>query len=265
MADPEFITPLKKITGGRLAFFLSWCCLLCVSFIWVRPAWAAPTVDHHLYAELLKAYVNDGVVDYRGFKNHEAKLDRYLHMLAKTDTRALSRNEQFAFYINAYNAWTIKLILSDYPGIKSIKDLGSIFKSPWKKKIAHIDGKVLTLDNIEHDILRSRFKDPRIHFAVNCASKSCPPLLSKPYEGDILDEQLTQVTEKFINNPEYNRLKGNTLYVSRIFDWYADDFNDDIVGFFLKYARGKTLAKLKENRSEIDVEYLDYDWSLNGQ
>jgi len=113
-----------------------------------------------------------GSLDYRGFKKHEGKLDRYLHMLAKTDTRALSRNEQFAFYINAYNAWSIKLILSDYPGITSIKDLGSIF-------------------------------------------------------------------------------------------WYADDFNDDIVGFFLKYAKGNTLVKLKENRSEIDVEYLDYDWSLN--
>jgi len=265
MADHEFITLMKKIPKGRLGFFLSWYFLLCVSIIWVIPAWAGPTVDHHLYAELLKAYVNDGVVDYRGFKNHEAKLDRYLHMLAKTDTRALSRNEQFAFYINAYNAWTIKLILSDYPGIKSIKDLGSFFKSPWKKKIAPIDGKVVTLDHIEHDILRPRFKDPRIHFAVNCASKSCPPLMSKPYQGHILDQQLTKATENFINDPEFNRLKGNNLYVSRIFDWYAEDFNDDIVGFFLKYAKGNTQETLKENRSEIDVEYLDYDWSSNGK
>ncbi len=222
-------------------------------------------MDHHLYAELLKTHVKNGVVDYQGFKKDEARLDRYLEMLAKTDTQGLSRNDQFAFYINAYNAWTIKLILSGYPGVESIKDLGSFFKSPWKKKIARIDGKVITLDNIEHDILRARFKDPRIHFAVNCASKSCPPLMSKPYKGGVLDHQLTSMTEKFINDPEYNHLKGKTLYVSRIFDWYADDFNGDIVGFFLKYAKGNTLAMLKENRSEIDVEYLDYDWSLNGK
>lgn len=247
-----------------MPFFL---CLFffCILMLLAQPAMSVPTVDHKLYAELLKAHVSNEVVDYQGFKKDEAKLDRYLEILAKTDTRTLSRNEQFAFYINAYNAWTIKLILSGYPGIKSIKDLGTFFKSPWKKKIARIDGKVVTLDNIEHDILRPRFKDPRIHFAVNCASRSCPPLMSKPYQGDVLDQQLTRITEKFINEPERNRLKGNTLYVSRIFDWYADDFNGDIVAFFLKYAKGNTLKMLKENRSGIDVEYLDYDWSLNGK
>ena len=180
---------------------------------WVRPTWAGPKVDHGLYGELLKAHVKDGVVDYQGFKNDEAQLDRYLEMLAATHTKTLSSDEQFAFYINAYNAWTIKLILSDYPGIKSIKDLGSFFSSPWKKEIAHLDGKKVSLDYIEHDILRPRFKDPRIHFAVNCASKSCPPLLWEPYRGDILDRQLTTVTERFINDPQRNRLQGETLYV----------------------------------------------------
>ena len=105
-------------------------------------------VDHSIYATLLEKYVKQGQVDYRGFKTEEAKLDQYLKVLEKTDSKNLSRNAQFAFYINAYNAWTIKLILSGYPGVKSIKDLGSILKSPWKKKICRMDGDVITLDYI---------------------------------------------------------------------------------------------------------------------
>ena len=226
---------------------------------------AAQGVDHSLYAGLLKKHVKGGVVDYKGIKNEEATLDQYLKVLEKTDTKTLPRNEQFAFYINAYNAWTIKLILSGYPGIKSIKDLGSFFKSPWKKKICRIDGDVISLDNIEHDILRPRFKDQRIHFVVNCASKSCPPLRSEPYQGDVLDNQLTEMAKTFINAPERNHLQGNTLYVSSIFKWYSEDFNDDIVGFFTKYAQGELRDGLKKHAGEIEVEYLDYDWTLNGQ
>jgi hypothetical protein len=229
------------------------------------PAWSGATVDNTLYADLLRKYVHSGVVDYQGFKKEEGKLNKYLDILERTDTRALSRNEQFAFYINAYNAWTIKLILSAYPDIKSIKDLGSLFKSPWKKKIVRIDGDVISLDNIENDILRSHFKDPRIHFALNCASKSCPPLRSEPYQGQVLDQQLTEMTEAFINDPERNRLEGNTLYVSSIFKWYSEDFNDNIVDFFIKYAKGELREALREHAREIKVEYLAYDWSLNGK
>ena len=240
---------------------------LLLLFSWPRPsAHGAPGgVDNTLYGELLGRYVKSGVVDYRGLKKEEGNLDRYLRILEKTDPKTLSRKDQFAFYINAYNAWTIKLILSDYPGIKSIKDLGSLFKSPWKKKIARIDGDVISLNNIEHDILRPRFKDPRIHFAVNCASKSCPPLRSEPYEGDVLDNQLTEMTKRFINDPERNHLQGNTLYVSSIFKWYSGDFNDDMVGFFRKYAQGELRDGLKKHAGDIEVEYLDYDWTLNGQ
>ncbi len=225
---------------------------------------SAEGIDHGLYGELLQKYVQNGVVNYRGFKREENRLDQYLETLEKTNITALSRNEQFAFYINAYNAWTIKLILGAYPGLKSIKDLGSLFKSPWKKKIVRIDGDVKTLDNIEHDILRPRFKDPRIHFAVNCAARSCPPLRAEPYRGDALDGQLREMTEAFINDNEKNRLEGNTLYVSRIFKWYAGDFNDDIAGFFMKYARGPLLEQLKGHRDKIQIKYFDYNWSLNG-
>lgn len=239
-------------------------------FLWgfgglVTYSWSSETVDNSIYADLLSKYVKDGVVDYKGFKNEETKLDQYLKVLENTDTKTLSRNEQFAFYVNAYNAWTIKLILSAYPGVESIKDLGSLFKSPWKKKLVRIDGEVITLDDIEHKILRPRFKDPRVHFAVNCASKGCPPLRSEPYQGSILDQQLDEMTEAFLNDPARNRLEGRTLYVSRIFKWFSEDFNEDIVGFFLKYARGDLKTELESNKDKIKVKYLDYDWSLNGK
>jgi len=222
-------------------------------------------VDPGLYAELLEKYVENGVVNYQGFKNEETRLDQYLKVLENTDTKALSRNEQFAFYVNAYNAWTIKLILTGYPGVKSIKDLGGWITNPWKKKLCHIDGDILTLDDIEHNILRERFKDPRVHFAINCASKDCPPLRSEPYLGISLNRQLEEAAEGFINNPSFNYLKGNTLYVSKIFEWFSGDFNKDIVGFFLKYARGDLRSHLEANRDKIRVKYLDYDWSLNGK
>lgn len=229
---------------------------------------SAAAVDHAIYAELLSRHVRDGVVDYNGFKGEEKRLDAYLAVLERTDTSALSDKEQFAFYVNAYNAWTVKLILGGYPGVASIKDLGSLFKSPWKKRIARIDGSTITLDHIEHDILRARFRDPRVHFAVNCASKGCPPLLGEPYLGSELDRQLDGVARAFINDPGRNRLEGTTLFVSKIFKWFEGDFNDDIVRFFKKYAEGDLRAGMDaiEARGEkIRIRYLPYDWSLNGK
>ena len=220
-------------------------------------------VDNSLYGELLKNYVRDGKIDYAGFKAEEAKLDRYLKILENIDPAKLSRNEQFAFYANAYNAWTIKLILSGYPGVTSIKDLGSLLKSPWKKKIVRIDGKVISLDHVEHEILRPRYKDPRVHFAINCAAKSCPPLRPEPFSGYILDRQLDDSTRSFINDPQSFRLEGNDLYVSRIFKWFSEDFNEDVFGFFLKYTTGNLKKELKAKSDRINVKYLQYDWSLN--
>ncbi len=225
---------------------------------------AEPVVDNSIYALLLKKYVNAGKVDYAGFKSEEAKLDQYLKILENVDPEVLSRNEKFAFYANVYNAWTIKLILSGYPGISSIKDLGNLLRSPWKKKIVRIAGEVISLDHVEHEILRPRFKDPRVHFAINCAAKSCPPLRPEPFSGAILDEQLNDSTRSFINDPNSYRLENNELYVSRIFKWFAEDFEDDALGFFLEYATGDLLEKLKAKADRITVKYLPYDWSLNG-
>jgi len=221
-------------------------------------------VDNSIYSALLKKHVKDGHVNYQGFKSEEARLDQYLKVLENTDIKLLSPSEQFAFYANAYNAWTVKLILSGYPGVKSIKDLGSLFQSPWKKKLVRIDGKVLTLDDVEHNILRPRFKDPRVHFAINCAAFSCPPLRSEPYQGGKLDQQLNDATRVFINNPERNYLEGNTLYISKIFKWFAEDFDRDVVGFVAKHAENNFKQKLEAKKNSLKVKYLHYDWSLNG-
>ncbi len=242
--------------GALLCFFI-------MSF--TTTALANQGVDNSLYAGLLKKYVKNGVVNYQGFKNEESVLDKYLKVLEEVDSKTLSRKEQFAFYINAYNSWTIKLILSGYPGVKSIKELGSLFKSPWKKKICRIDGKIMTLDDIEHSILRPRFKDPRVHFAINCAAKSCPPLRSEPYRVGELNKQLDEMAKAFINDNGRNRFEDHTLYVSSIFKWFREDFNKDIISFFVKYANGDLKGQLEAKRGKIKVKYLDYDWSLNGK
>ncbi|BBO69048.1 DUF547 domain-containing protein [Desulfosarcina alkanivorans] len=239
--------------------------MVMVAGFWIAgvDAKAAP-VDHDLYATLLSRHVKDGLVDYRGIQGDEALLDRYLDVLAAVDPESLSADHQFAFYVNAYNAWTLKLILSRYPDVRSIKELGTLFRSPWKKKIARIDGGLLTLDQIEHDILRKRFKDPRVHFAVNCASRSCPPLQGEPFTGDRLDEQLNRSARAFVNDSRFNRLEGDTLWVSKLFDWFEQDFNDDVIGFFIQFAHPPLGDRLLKNKGRIRVRYLDYDWTLNG-
>lgn len=225
----------------------------------------AATVDHRLFGDLLKKYVQDGNVNYAGFKSEEAGLNQYLELIEKVDPETLSRNEQFAFYANAYNAWTIKLILTKYPDVKSIKDLGFLGTGPWKQKVVRLQGELVSLDHIEHDILRPRFKDPRVHFAINCAARSCPPLRSEPYRGDILDRQLDTATRSFLNNPQNYRLEDTVFYVSRIFKWFSEDFKDEPLGFYLNYATGDLAKRLESGRNKIRVEYLDYDWSLNGK
>ncbi len=221
-----------------------------------------------LYDKLLHQYVKNGQVDYTGFKEKEAELDIYLDYLAATDPEKMSEKDRFAFYINTYNAYTIKLILKNFEDGKppaSIKDIGSFFSKPWSIKFVKVGGKTKTLDNIEHDILRPTFKDARVHFAVNCASKSCPPLISTPYSGTTLALQLDAGTIAFINNRQENRLEGSILYISSIFKWFKEDFQSDPISFFKKYAEGDLKKELAAQKGRIKVKYLDYDWSLNGK
>ena len=238
---------------------------LVVCLAGVAPATASMTVDHSIFDRLLARHVSNGVVDYKGFQQDEKQLDAYLALLARVDPDQLERNERFAFYINLYNAWTIKLVLSRYPDLHSIKDLGSWFKSPWQKKIVKLNGRAVTLDHIEHDILRPQFKDARVHFAINCASKSCPPLMARAYTGADLDQQLDQAARAFINDGHNNYLKGRTLYLSRIFKWFGEDFKPSVVDFVLKYAQGDFARGLREHRADLKIEYLEYDWSLNSR
>lgn len=248
--------PDRKVSVAPLLLLM----LACL----ISTSWAAETVDHSIYGALLMKYVKDGVVDYGGLKKDEGALNAYLRIVDRTNPDELLRDEQFAFYINAYNAYTINLILKHYP-LDSIKDIGGWLKGPWKIRFCQIGGKAFTLDEIEHNILRPRFKGPRVHFAVNCASNGCPPLISEPYQGGILDQQLDRSTRRFLNDPKRNRLEGNTLYVSKIFKWFEDDFNGDIVGFFLRYAEDDLKNRLLAQEDQIKVKHLHYDWSLNGR
>jgi hypothetical protein len=222
---------------------------------------------HQGWSELLDRFVEDGTVDYQGFKKNEAELDRYLAILDMTDPETLSESDQLAFYINGYNAYTVKLILDNFkngmPPL-SIRKIGGIFTSPWGISFVRIGGKTYSLDEVEHEIIRPRFGEPRIHFAVNCASKSCPPLITVAYEGETIDEQLEKSTRDFLMNRSHNYLEGSTLYLSSIFKWYGEDFQDDPASFVRAHSGGELAEQLRNLAGEVRVKYLDYDWSLNG-
>jgi Protein of unknown function, DUF547 len=219
-------------------------------------------VDNRIYATLLDQHVRKNRVDYDGFKRDEALLDRYLAILSSIDSAQLFPRERLAFFINAYNAFTIKLILTKYPGINSIKEIGSFFSNPWSQKFISLNGHTVSLDYIEHEVLRPKFKDPRIHFAINCAAKSCPPLFNQPFDGKRLDAQLDERTSKFVNDASAVYLKENTLYTSKIFKWFSQDFNDAPLIFIKTYATGEFKDKLTAG-SNIKISYLPYDWTLN--
>ena len=254
---------MKRLTVGTMKLVSVFLILL-----WGSLAGAGEQPLHEAWGALLKVYVNNGVVDYQGFKKDEAALDSYLASLNRINPDELSPDAQLAFYINAYNAYTVKLIVDNFSEGRppsSIKRIGGLFSSPWKIKFAGINGEQLSLDAIEHGIIRVRFAEPRIHFAVNCASKSCPPLLAVPYRGETIDAQLTGATQAFLEDQEFNYLADSILHLSPIFKWYDEDFKAGPVAFFGKYTSAETQAKLRAAGTPIRVKYLDYDWSLNGR
>jgi len=243
----------------------------------------AAEFDHSAWDALLKKHVitiRDGLatqVDYSGIAKEHTQLERYLSATSNV-TRATfdhwSREEQLAFLINVYNAWTVKLILSGYPGIESIKDLGSFFQSPWKKTFIPLLGETRSLDDIEHGLIRGsgRYFEPRIHFAVNCASIGCPALRPEAYVAARLDVQLEEATRNFLSDRTRNRLEGDTLYVSSIFKWYREDFEkgwhglDTLEQFLTHYQQALGLDDHQTRalrRGDMDIEFLDYNWKLN--
>lgn len=221
---------------------------------------------HQGWSELLGRHVQDGAVDYQGFKKDEAALDRYLVLLAMTNPADLPEKARLALYINLYNASTVKLILDHFKDGKppaSIKKIGGLFSSPWKLSFVRIGGRVLSLDEVEHGIIRRQFREPRIHFAVNCASRSCPPLLPEAYEGERIDGQLEKSTRNFLADQAQNYLDGSTLYLSAIFKWYGADFGNDPASFVRMHSTGTLKEQLAAIGRDVTVKYLDYDWSLN--
>jgi hypothetical protein len=208
--------------------------------------------DHSIFDSLLKKYVaNNGDVDYAGLKKDEKKLDQYLNTLQKGLSDQTSEKEKLAFWINAYNAFTLKLILNHYP-VSSILNLYE--GKPWEYRWINIRGKTLSLDDIEHGIIRKEFKEPRIHFAVNCASRSCPPLQREAFTAKNLNILLEKATTAFVNGNQ-NRIAPDNPELSSIFKWYDSDFGD-LTAFINKY------SKVKVKRS-AKITFLTYDWSLN--
>lgn len=213
--------------------------------------------SHQTWHEQLQAYVNaSGSVNYQVWKENSTRLDGYLAELeSNAPTSSWSRNEQLAYWINAYNAYTVKLILDNYP-IRSITDLGT----PWDQKFINIGGTSYTLNDIEHKILREKLKEYRVHFAVNCASVSCPPLLNKAYKASNVQQLLDQQARRFINDARYNDIAGPELVLSQIFDWYGADFTKS--GTLIEYLNKYAETPIPANAS---IEFKDYNWNLNGR
>lgn len=212
--------------------------------------------DHTIWDALVKKYVSPtGKVNYNGFKSDKDKLQAYLSELAEHPVQAgWSRAEKMAYWINVYNAFTIKLITDNYP-LKSITELHG--GKPWDVQWIELGDKTYSLNQVENEILRPQFKDPRIHFAVNCAAKSCPPLLNRAWTGERLESDLEQQAKAFINHSKYNTLTNKKASVSKIFEWYSEDFGN-LVDYLNRYA-GTKLAK------NAAVSFREYDWALNDQ
>ncbi|MCB1929116.1 MAG: DUF547 domain-containing protein [Rhodocyclaceae bacterium] len=255
--------------------------LLCVT------ATSALAFDHRHEAwnRLLSAHVRvsaDGhasAVDYAGFKRDQEVLAAYLGELSAVSSAQYqdwSRDRRLAFLINAYNAWTVDLVLNNYPGLESIKDLGGLFSSPWQKKFFRLLGKQRSLDDIEHGLIRApgQFDEPRIHFAVVCASVGCPMLRPEAYVDSRLDTQLEDAMLRFLGDHTRNRYdsRSKSLEVSKIFDWYEDDFATgagrfkslrDTFSTFADVIGESPSDAMAIQTGDYRLEFLSYDWSLN--
>jgi len=248
--------------------------------------------DYESYGYILEKYVDmDGMVNYSALKADRANLDEFTKHIAEVDEKDFARwsdNEKIAFWINAYNALTLKVIIDNYPIKPSffaslLYPVNSIRQIPgvWDKIRFPVIGNMMTLEDMEHRRLRPNFNEPRIHFALVCASRGCSPLRNRYYSADNLDSQLDGQVDKFLANKNKFRIDeaDETIYLSPIFKWFAEDFEKSfggnrifekygkrdsaLVNFITRYISEKQALLLKNNR--YDIDYLDYDWSLNEQ
>lgn len=231
------------------------------------------TIDHKAFSQLLKQYVKadkNGLnrVDYKGFKTKQSALKSYIKTLETVKVTSLSKSEQFAYWANLYNAVTINVVLDAYP-VKSIKDIdispGIFSNGPWGKKLVTIEGTKISLDDIEHQILRKVYKDPRVHYAVNCASVGCPNLQNQAFDGKNLQAQLNRAARDYVNSNRGAVVKGNRLAISKIYVWFKKDFggNDRGVLAHLKKHADKDLKAKITKIGSINSSF--YDWTLNDQ
>lgn len=216
--------------------------------------------NYQAYQSLLNKYVNaEGKVNYKSFKQAHQQLKNVLNSFASIKLNNLSKKAQLAFWINIYNAATIDQILSNYP-VKSIKDIAN--GKVWDLKLPYqFNQEALSLNDIEHKKLLKTFTDARIHFAINCASVSCPPLNKKAYTEENVEELLQLNTSKFLNNPNYNKI-GVKIFLSSIFKWYNDDFKaykGSVLAFINPYLYSKKITE------KDAIDFLDYNWNLNEQ
>ena len=263
---------------------LHWIAIVCFTLFFnnasATPAEKTLHTDWQILTSQHVKSINNGhssAVDYVAMLQQRSLLQEYLKQLeavTRTEFDTWSNPRQLAFLINAYNAWTVELILSKYPHLTSIKDLGSFFRSPWKKAFIPLFGETVSLDHIEHTLIRGsdRYHDPRIHFAVNCASIGCPALREEAYTAKKLEQQLTEQTTRFLTDTTRNYIKGDKLYLSSIFKWYREDFEVGFGGaasleaFLLLYAQSLSLTDNQKSalkKQEIDITFLDYNWTLN--
>lgn len=237
----------------------------------------AQTADdqHLLFTQILQDYVSNGLVKYKKLKD-DMRLDKYLEQLENTNPKKIvDEKNRLAFWINAYNAYTLKFVIEEYP-VESINDLhwgglylGSLLGTTiWDDEKIVINGIEFSLNNIEHDIIRKKFNEERIHFALVCASISCPSLRNEAYEGYKLDKQLGEQAELFFNDVTKNKFdkRTRTASLSKILSWYKSDFGKDeqaILSYVVQFIDKETADDIKSNSSEWNIEYLYYNWDLN--
>ncbi len=221
-------------------------------------------ISHAVWDSLLHQHVHGNKVNYQGFIADSALLNQYVSVVQKSHPSSIawSEKEQLAYWINAYNAFTMQLVVRNYP-LKSIKDLNPTLSVPllrtvWTETTVTIQGIAYSLDDIEHNILRKQFNEPRIHFALNCASASCPALRNEAYTAEQLEIQLTEQGRRFLNDHLKNDLSQNPIRISHIFKWFENDFTkqQSLISFLNQYAQNPILPS-------AEVSYLPYDWSLN--
>lgn len=255
--------------------------LFAVLALSLAPQATAPLVEdfdhtHARWTAVLEERVVGDRFDYAGLREDRGPLDAYitdLRVVSPAQLASWTREQRYAFWINAYNAHVIQLVMDNYP-LDSIKDLGGLFSPVWKKRYIqlerlHPEGKdrALSLNDVEHEILRPRFRDARVHAAINCASIGCPPLRNEAFVADRLDAQLDDQVRKWLADPARNQYDrgSRTLRVSEIFDWFEEDFERDagsVAKWIARYAPEAEVEWLRA-QGKLRIQYLDYSWKLN--